>query len=198
MDNKVVIVAIIYNSYPQIISSLICQTHKNWELILIHDGENSTGLQDIVNDTEDGRIKYIQTFERKGNFGHPWRQWALEEIKNNRIGADADYIIITNSDNYYVPSALEYFINGFRDPSAIAVYCDSMVHNYQRWGIIPCSVQRGYIDCGGVMFKKDVACHVGWNNTTDHSADWFFFEDIIKKHGVDGWKRVAGTLFIHN
>ncbi len=34
-SDKIVFICPIYDAYPQIISSLICQTHKNWELLLI-------------------------------------------------------------------------------------------------------------------------------------------------------------------
>lgn len=196
--DKIVVLCLIYNSYPQIISSLICQTHQNWELILIHDGKNETGLKKIVDDTGDKRITLIETEKRMNNYGHHWRQWGLNELKEGRL-SDADYVIISNSDNYYTPIAFEYLLKGIKtSPNYVAAFSAKMVHSYRAWDTQDCRIERGWIDCGSVLIKRDIACDVGWRDTESHSADWFFFQDIINKYGKHTWAKVAGTLFIHN
>ncbi len=196
--DKVVFICPIYDAYPQIISSLICQTHQNWELLLINDNP-VTFAKDftakIVFAANDKRINYIKR-ERAANYGHPHRQWALKEL--HRLCPDADYVVITNADNYYVPTFLEYMLEGFRlNPLAKAVYCSAMVHSYKKWEVIPCRLERGYLDCGGVVIKKDVACEVGWNSF-EHSSDWTYFSDIIKQYGMKSFAVVKGVLFTHN
>jgi len=37
---------------------MICQTHKNWTLKLIHDGPNETGLKKLIEQVGDSRIEY--------------------------------------------------------------------------------------------------------------------------------------------
>ena len=198
ISDKVVMICLIYNSYPQIISSLICQTHQNWELILIHDGKNETGLAKIVADTGDKRIKLIETKERKQNWGHYWRQWALNELKEGRL-SDADYVVIGNSDNYIPPIALKTMLDGFKaNPNAVGVFGAEMSHSYRAWDSQPCRMERGYIDCAGVMLKKDIACEVGWKDIESHSADWFFFQDIINRYGKHNFVKVRGNLLTHN
>lgn len=96
-----------------------------------------------------------------------------------------------------MPTFIEYMLNGFKKNS-VATYCAQMAHSYIQWGIIPCKVKRGYIDCGGVMLKLNEAKAVGWNNVTDHSADWLFFNDIANRYGYDSFTVVPGLLFIHN
>lgn len=194
VDEKILFICPIFDAFPQIISSLICQTYKNWELLLIHDGTND--LNKLIAGYGDKRIKYIKQ-PRAEKWGHPLRQWALNEIKAGKLGKDADYVVITNGDNYYMPPFCDYMLKGFTN-GQVAVYCDQMVHSYKAWNLISCRLQLGYIDCGGVMVKKDVAVETGWRDVDSHSSDWTYFSDIIKKHGVQKWGKVRGTLFVHN
>lgn len=189
--DKVTFICTIYNTYPQIISSLILQTHKNWELILIHDGPNDNNLRSIIPD--DHRIKYIETEERKGNYGHHLRQWALKEFDLN------EYTCITNADNYYTPVFIEYMLKGFKNNhTAVATYCTETVHSYKAWQILPAKLEKGFLDCGAVMIKSNIAKEVGWNNIEDHSADWLYFQDIAAKYSWKNFIPVKGALFVHN
>lgn len=196
-SDKVTFICTVFNTYPQIISSLLLQTHKNWELILIHDGPSENGMKTYI--PNDERIKYIETKERKGNYGHPWRQWALNEILSGRLSEDCGYIVVGNADNYLVPVFTEYLLKGFNGShTAVATYCDAMVHSYKAWQVIPCKLQRGYVDCSGVMIKKEIACEVGWRDTVGHSADWTFFSDIATRYSWRNFLPVRGCLLVHN
>lgn len=189
--DKVTFICTIYNTYPQIISSLILQTHKNWELILIHDGPNDNNLKSLIPD--DDRIKYIETEERKGNYGHHLRQWALKELE---LG---DFVAITNADNYYVPTFAEYMVKGFsKSHTAVATYCTETVHSYKAWQVLPAKLERGFLDCGAVVIKSNIAKEVGWRDIHEHSADWTFFSDIAAKYSWRNFLPVKGTLFVHN
>lgn len=211
----------VYNTYPEILSSLINQTHKDWKLLLLHDGVNSTGIRELVNFLNDPRITYIESPEHNGKWGHPLRQWALTEIKNGKLAQRTDYIVITNGDNHLVPTFCEYMLQGFkRNPDAIATYCSQMIHGALspqivttipqgaqkmnslewrnwRWGLIQCKLELGHIDCSGVMVRKDIACEIGWRSM-EHSSDWIYFSDIMKRYGKDRWEKVDGCLLIHN
>lgn len=197
--DKVVFICPIFEMYPQIISSLICQTHKNWELLLIHNGPCESGLKQIIKSYVDHRITFIEYPDQTGKWGHPLRKWALNEIKEQQLSPDADYICISNADNYHAPSYCEFMIKGFAGKfTAVATYCTDMVHNYKKWGIIPCRFQRGFIDCAGVVVKKDIACEIGWRDVDSHSADWVYFSDIAAKYGPRNFVPVKGCLLIHN
>lgn len=197
--DKITFICPIFNSFPTIIGSLLCQTHKNWELLLIHDGICTTNLSKIITTINDDRITYIEMPTRVGNWGHSLRRWALNEIKENRLSLNCNYIVITNADNYHVPIYCEELLKGFKkNTSLVATYCSKMVHSYIRWDVIDCKLERGYVDCAGVMIKKEVACDVGWRDITSHSSDWTYFEDIIKKYGVHKFLDIKGCLLIHN
>jgi len=193
-EKKVAFLCAAYNSYPQIISSLICQTYQNWELFVLHDGPNQTNMQEQI---KDPRIHYIETPERIGKWGHHLRQWGLENL--DKLCPDAEYVVITNADNYHVPTYTEYLVKALDgNPNMVAAYCSDMGHSYKAWKIIPCRLQLGYIDCAGVMVRKEAACKTGWRDIESHSSDWTYFSDIIKTYGANRWIKVDGCLLIHN
>lgn len=173
----------IYDKYPQIISSLLCQTYENWRLYLIHDGPEPIDLPD------DPRIIY-ERIERNGNdYGHSIRKAWLQKIRS-------EYVVITNPDNYYMPPFIKLSLAAFT-PNAVAVYCNRIVHSYTNWKVMECRLQRGFIDCGQVMLRTAQAASVGFNST-DHSADWFFFENVAKEYGPRSFVPYNACLFVHN
>lgn len=190
---KIAFICPVYNCYPEIISSLINQTHKDWHLFLIHDGPASMDIRKIVDAAADDRITYIETETRQGNWGHGYRREYLDKLRTS----DFDYIVISNGDNHHAPVYCEYMLKGFTN-GQVAVYCDQMVHSYTAWKVINCKLQLGYLDCAGVMVRKDVACEVGWRDTESHSSDWTYFSDIIRKHGANKFGVVKGCLLNHN
>jgi hypothetical protein len=177
-----------YNNYPVIVASMLAQTYTNWELHLVHDGPDTTGIKKLL--PQDKRITFETTPKHIGNWGHYIRQQWINKVKGN-------YILITNADNYHTPNYLEAMLKGFT-PSTTATYCSQMVHSYIKHGIINCKVQRGYIDCAGVMVKSYAAKEVGWQDVDNHSSDWTYFEDIVKRFGVDTFTKVEGCLLVHN
>lgn len=206
IEKKITIISPIYNSYPQIISCLLCQTYQNWELLLLHDGKNITGLNKIVENYNDKRITYIQSEVRQHNYGHHLRKWALEEIKNNKLALNTDYILITNSDNYYTPIALEEAAKTLdNNLQASSTYFGQFVHGYMsnqkdgtyRFGVLDTKLELGWIDCGGVMVRKEVACSIGWRSMKPYS-DWEYFQDIINKYGKESFIKTFGCHFSHN
>lgn len=192
-ERKVAFICPIYNSYPQIIGSLINQSHKNWHLFLIHDGPSEMDIRSTVEAAKDPRIEYIETSERKGNWGHEYRRDWIQKMKDT----DFDYVVVTNADNFHTPNYCEQMIKGFTN-GEVAVYHSQMVHSYIAWGIINCKLQQGYIDSAGMMVRKDVAVAVGWNDIVSHSSDWFYFRDIISKYGREKIGMVKGCLLTHN
>lgn len=192
-NKKVAVICPIYNTYPEIVSAMINQTHQNWHLYLVHDGPSSLDIKGIVDAAKDNRITYLETADRQSNWGHYIRRDYLDRIK----GSDFDFVFITNADNYHVPVYIEYLVRGF-DEDTVATYCSQMVHSYLSWGIIECRLELGYLDAAGVMIRAEVACELGWKNIEAHSSDWLFFKSIIDKYGANKFKKIKGCLLIHN
>lgn len=198
-EPRITFIAPIYNYLPVITSSLIAQKYDNWQLVLIHDGPTTElRLKLHVASYNDDRIQYLETKKRLQHYGHPYRQWALQELKENKLVPDTDYVVITNADNYHMPVYCSRMVAGFRDPATVATYCSHMVHSYKNWEVIPCRMERGFVDSAGVMVKREVACEIGWNNVKDHSSDWLYFQEIMKKYGRQSFKSINGCLISHN
>lgn len=194
--DKVLFIVPIYHNYPQIISSLICQTIQDWELMLIHDGPGPDSLKSLIASFSDERIQYSEYPEHTGFWGHKIRQWALNEIRDRQ---DINYLVISNPDNYYVPQFLNYMLHGIKTKhTAVAAYCSHIVHSYIAHAVMTCRVERGFIDCGSVLIKKNVACEIGWRDVSSHSADWVFFSDIASQYSTSNFVKVPGALFTHN
>lgn len=193
-EPKVIIICPVYGDvYPQIISSLICQTFKNWELHLVHDGPHTGKVKAISDYHLDKRVYWHFEDEHTGSYGHAIRAKYLQLLKSK-----GDYVIISNIDNYYMPLFLEKAIDTFRSNTrAMAVYCNQIIHNYTGYKVMNCRLARGFIDSGNVMLKFEEAASVGWNSI-EHSADWFFFEDVAKKYGAHSFVPFQGALFVHN
>ena len=198
LSKKVTFICPIYNTFPEIVSSLLLQTFDNWELYLIHDGKNSTGLQQYINTIGDTRIIYRETSERLGLWGFPIRRDIINQIKTGLL-PDTDYIVVTNPDNYHTPFYIErYLMELCKIPDAIGAYCSQMVHNYVDYKTMDCSLKRGYIDAASIMFRKDVACDMGWSDIYEFHSDWIYIENIIQKYGTTKILKVEGCHLIHN
>jgi hypothetical protein len=190
--DMVLFVCPIYQSYPQIISSLLMQTHQNWRLYLVHDGPETKGVENYI--PNDPRITFIVAPKRGGSWGHYIRQIGIEVNKD-----EADFVVVSNPDNYHVPTYCEYMLKAFKlRPSAVAAYCSQMVHSYKAWQVINCQLKRGFLDSAGVMVRSKKAAEVGWRDIETHSADWVYFTDLINRYGAHKFEKVEGCLIVHN
>jgi hypothetical protein len=200
--SKVVFVCPIYNSYPAVIASLIMQRHQDWELLLIHDGP---GFYDpdgqgsrAAWEFNDPRIHFSETPERRGLWGHPIRRETIEKLGRKELIPGCTHVVVTNPDNYHLPCYCDKMLAGFdRHPRVAAVYCESILHNYIDWNLMPSKIERGSIDTAGFMATIEAAASVGWFSD-DHSADWFYMEALHKKYGSKNVVQVGGCLAIHN
>ena len=190
---KVVFVSPIFNSFPLLAVSLMDQTYENWELLFVHDGPSdqltSTALAII---DSDDRIRLMETDARANDWGHTPRQWGFSEVAK---GIEADFIVVTNSDNFHVPGFTEKMLEHFDDETH-AVYCD-MVHEYYSWRNFTTRLEYSFIDCGCVMARRETALAAGWNDNT-YEGDWRYIADLIDKCGTKAIRKVKATLFVHS
>jgi len=98
---KVSIIVPVYNTekyLAQCIDSVISQTYKNWELIMIDDG--STDSSGIILDKyagDDDRIKII----------HKVNEGQFISRRKGILAASGDYILFLDSDDYWKDNCLE-------------------------------------------------------------------------------------------
>ena len=176
-----------------LILSFRTQTFDNWNLRIIHDGPPPEGIEEWVQKLEDPRVEFDSTKVINGFWGHPNRQMLLQETK----GDPDDYVLITNDDNYYVPTFVEKFMV-MCNPRVGMVFCNTL-HNYFDYTVLQTRVKVGAIDMGSFIVKLDLAQQVGFNHTVE-VADGIYAEECA----IECQKRnlmVIGlpkTYFVHN
>ncbi len=175
-----------------LVNAFKAQTYKEWAMMIVHDGPHvdassywAGGVYTLTN-----RVTFTTTPERKQQFGHPHRQMAIDRL----LADGCDWIGLTNQDNYYVPTYLEWMVSAAQEKKADLVYCD-MVHSHKQWKPLPGELRRGHIDLGGFLVHKDVAAKVKFDKFT-FAGDWDYISRL-RAASRRQW-HVPGTLFIHN
>lgn len=145
------------------------QRYENWETIFVSDGpifQNSDfailrGLQ------EHGRYQFIETPEKKGLWGHPYRQLGIDM-------AAGEYVGLSNDDNYYVPGYLEQMIGELQSENADLVFCMA-IHRYCGW-----NVTKPGNDLGCWIAKRELVQQCPWPGN-HFTADQDHMRSLIEK-----------------
>jgi GT2 family glycosyltransferase len=106
--------------------SLRRQRYTNWDAVIVTDGPDRDAAE-LVESMTDPRLRVIQTPERKGRWGHPYRQIGLEAAAEH--GA---FVGMANDDDYYAPGYLEQMVQALEWTPADLVLC-GMLHAYNGW-----------------------------------------------------------------
>jgi len=176
------------------IDSFLNQTDHMWELHVIHDGPASMQIQEVIRQREDPRLYFYQTDTVNGKWGHPNRRFMLEKIE-----ADAsDYILITNDDNYYIPTFVK-LIQQHMKPGVGMIYYNTL-HSYFNYTVHTSQPKVGRIDMGAFVVRADVAKAVGFKHDKE-IADGMYCEECAAYCAAHGLQVVyiPGIVpFIHN
>lgn len=110
---KVTVVVAIYNvaSYlEKCIQSIICQTYKNIEIILVNDGSSDDSLSVCQNfESKDNRIKIIDQLNQ-----------GVSVARNNGIeNSSGDYIMFVDGDDCLQENIIEELVNNIDDSDII-------------------------------------------------------------------------------
>jgi glycosyltransferase involved in cell wall biosynthesis len=177
-----------------LIDSFLLQTYENWELSIVHDGKASCEvLKTISLYYKEKRVKFWESAERYGLYGHPNRDAMIQQIK----GKKNDFLLITNDDNYYVPKFAEFFMAA-SEPDVGMVYCNT-VHSHADYDINFSRLRQHHIDMGAFTVRLDIAKKVGFKHTT-FAADGLYCEECNVLRAKMGLRVVYinKCLFIHN
>lgn len=148
--------------------SLRKQRYDNWQAVLFTDGPRPD-VRQLVEAMPDANIVLMETGERKGRWGHPYRQQALELCEGQWIGTN-------NDDNYLTPGYIEQMeLVGRRSGAQLVLCCG--VHRYSAWGI----TKPGQ-DLGCWLAKKELIRQVKWEDT-DFLADQTYLDKLIDAAG---------------
>lgn len=182
------------------LSSLMVQTSQNFKVLLMHDGPEGKELAESVlkeySDMAPGQYEFYHSRERGNCFGHNLRDLAIKFC-------DTKFLLITNSDNYYMPMLIEIIENQVRefDPDFIMW---NMCHNYGGacFGKPPYSAMDvqpypSHIDIGSFCVRTKLAKKTGFNHR-DMAADAWFVGDLRKDHPNMKLAKTSSVLLVHN
>lgn len=195
-NTKIDIIAVTYGQIEILkcfINSIKSQTNPNWRLFLIHDGPNEELRLDLEkNGYLTDNVIFIGYHQRTMNYGHTLRKWALDNLVNN------EYVLLTNGDNYYVPSMVDEVLSKTEDFiyfDLVHSHSNISNHNKSTYGYMKCQLKISNIDMGCAVIKSDIAKSVGFNSL-GYAADWDFFEQILKTNPTI--HKIDKILFVHN
>lgn len=193
MNNSLVSVVIpTYNRanlLPNAINSVINQTFKNWELIIVDDG-SIDNTKDVISEfiKKDSRVKY---FYQK-NSGQPSAMNL--GIKNSK----GNYIAFLDDDDEWLPEKLEKQINKIKSDKLIglvftdAIILDGKTNVNKRSDIIKPSsgfvykelLKTNFITATSVIIAKEIFEKIGL-------FDESFIIKITQIQDYDMWLRIA-------
>lgn len=132
---KVPFVSVIIPTYnrrhilPDSISSVLNQSYRDFELIIVDDGSDD-GTEEYIESIADDRVRYLKTD----------RNWGPAAARN--LGARAakgEYLAFHDSDDEWLPDKLEKQMALLTDEKAEVsmVYCEYSKYNGEDWLIVP-------------------------------------------------------------
>lgn len=145
--------------------SLRKQRHENWQAVLFTDGDRPD-VKALVDTMPSANITLMLNTERKGRWGHPYRQAALEQCEGEWIGTN-------NDDNYLTPGYLEQMVRAGERSGAPLVVC-AAVHRYAAWGC--CKTGQ---DLACWIARKELVKQVQWTDT-DFLADERYLSKLME------------------
>lgn len=193
---KLKVICVAYERPIQLTSLIGCfivQTNPNWELYIIYDGPVPDSIIKAKGVHQDKRVFFTNSPTRNEKWGHPNRRDALDSLP----GEDCDYVLITNDDNYYVPTFVEQMLRNSNDGIGMA-YCDT-IHSYQYHNLVQSFPVECGIDMGAFIVRYNIA--KGTRFKYDHfSADGAYCEECRKVCSAQGYNiiQVPRPLFVHN
>ena len=191
MEQKVSVIVPVFNAEKSIESTLLSvidQTHKDWELIIVNDGATDGSHQEIEafidknKDTE--KIRYI----RQENAG-------VSKARNEGMKiASGNYIALLDSDDQWLPTKLEEQLEAMNKHPEIDLL--STNRNGEHFDnflgssfelLVPVSSKRqmikNFLITPTVLFKREILDGVGYfNEQMKHCEDLEYFIRITDKY----------------
>lgn len=182
MTPKISVILTTYNRYKKLkraVKSVLSQTFKEWELIIVDDCSNKDAKQiqnyckKIAN--KDSRISYVR---RSSNFG----QHTRPKNEGTKL-AHSSYIAYLDDDNEYRRDHLQVLWKYMESFDVDVVYGDRWLIDETGSGKNTLGIaaefnygllsQQNFIDTSDVLIKKEAIEKIGgWDESLPKFADW--------------------------
>lgn len=169
------------------LASLIAQTDPDWGAHVVIDNLEGDHIIKLVESFGDPRIRWTKLKERYNDWGHTPREYGKQQ-------SDADYIIMSGDDNYYVPTAVEELRRATLDRPGL-VYWD-MVHSHYEYRYFRCTPFVYQIDVGAFATRRDIAQAIKLG--TGYIADGEYVEEFKARYPFEWIVKIQKVLYVHN
>ncbi len=167
------------------VSSLLAQTYKDWEMIIINDSPFDEAYKEFSSSINDPRIHYHVNQKNSGvNFS---RNQGLD-----KLSADSRWVIFLDDDDYLAPDCLQNFWNTIRQDIDTKWF---LTNRAQKNGISFTKVSRGenfyayakdYLilrkikgDATHCIETKLITLHsIRFLQSVKQGEEWFFFFQV--------------------
>ncbi len=211
MDDLVSVIIPTFNRayrLPTTLASVLAQTHRNWELVLVDDG-STDNTREVVAAVGDERIRYFNQ-ENKGQSAA--RNHGLDEARG-------EYIVFLDSDNEFEPTLLEKEVALFaHDAAAHSVIPKGRKFHelYQDGQLIESREAPSYPPDDVANIAKDIFmrtfifdptgfCHtakirdagIRFDESMRYMEDWDYVMTIAERF-PDGFRYLAEPLYTYH
>lgn len=182
MSGKVSVIVPIFNAarfLEKSVGSLLSQTYRDLEIILIDDGsKDESPILCKRMAQEDPRVVFIQQKKRGVSCA---RNRGLEVMTG-------DYLAFLDADDWFEPSAMENMVRRLEESGADAVFCNSYNHTESGVSLRSAQCESGPTDGRGMV--RQMLC------TLDDQgrASGYFFSLWNKLFRVQSLRAVPGGL----
>lgn len=169
---------------PAAIKSVLDQTYKDFELIIVDDC-STDNTEEIIKTFTDERIRYFKMPQNTGSDTRPKNKGILE--------SKGKYICFVDDDTELFPYHLEVLHSTLsNNPELDVVYSDMLIRyaNQPEKGLQPAIaldfdaqflLKRNFIDMSEAMFKREMAFNVGgFDVTLPKFVDWNLWVRMAK------------------
>ncbi len=197
MNPLVSIIVPCYNQsewLDEALESVVKQTYKNWECIIVDDG-SSDGSAEVAKEWLKRDDRYAYFFQVNSG---------LSSARNKGIAqSSGEFILPLDSDDKVGPRYIELAVQKFQsEPNLKLVYCKAKMFGIKSgpWKLPHYSLKnlavRNIIFCSALFKKKDWRKIGGYDPKMDAGyEDWEFWISLLKKNG--GVSRLEYTGFYY-
>ena len=182
------------------IRSVLLQSYKNFELIVVNDGSTDE-TESVVATIKDDRLKYIRI--ENGERG---------KARNTGVQiATGDYVTFLDSDDQLYEDYLEEALKGLQKHNYTPFYhqayeirsyvkfSERLVHNYHNRDV-RFLVKGNPLSCLGVFIRRAEALQFPFNEDRELSGseDWELWLRLSANFGLRRGKKICACLILHD
>lgn len=192
---KLEIVVVAYKRPSELSTLLNCfasQTNLDFLVKVYHDGQDPKmeSLLQTFKALYPELIEFEMLPKRFNDYGHSLRAYGIQNAK-------CEYLLITNDDNYYVPTFVSEMITTIESNRSDMVYCN-MLHSHTFYKApFRTYLKKGAIDIGAIVVRTELAKKVGWQDKS-FAGDGTYCEELLQSKKDIKVRKIRKTLFVHN